>query len=307
MKSTTRIALGLFLLSAFQSFSPSAFSITLAEYAKANPPPKIHLARDVKDPGDTPLQKRDQLNNLKKGEPILSLSSLELTDIKGISTFKVEYQGKVVPITTVPRLHLYFNNNKLTELPAELGQMKNVLYIYFNDNKLTEIPRCMVELDGLEGMYFTRNQITELPPYLFNFRQLRKLEVSKNFLTVLPPEIGNLRNLIHFRLDGNQLTSLPDTMAKLVHLRVCDFSDNDLRAIPQTWADDCRVLYQLRFNGNKNLKTFPVGKGFETMTANLQLNDTGVDISKLPKKIQDRINAPRPSGANKPKPVRYEE
>lgn len=294
-------------LSALQPFSHSAFCITLAEYAKSNPPPKIHLALDVKDPGATPLHERDQLNNLKKGEPILSLSNLDLTDITGISTFKVEFNGKIVPITEVPRLHLYFNRNKLTEIPAELGRLKNVLYIYFNRNNLTEIPRCMIELAGLEGMYFTENKIAGLPAYLFTFRQLRKLEVARNQITVLPPEIGNLRNLIHFQLAGNKLTSLPDTMAKLVHLRVCDFSDNDLRSIPQSWADDCRVLYQLRFNGNKNLKEFPVGRGFETMTANLEIKDTGIDISKLPPAIRKRIDTPRASGDAKPKAVRYPE
>ncbi len=301
----THLTVIVLLLSVF-GFRLSASAVTLAEYAKTHTP-EIHFARDVKDPGDTPLQKRDQLNNLKKGEPILSLSNLGLTDINGISTFKVKYKGEVVPITKVPRLHLYFNDNKLSEIPAELGKLKNVIYIYFNRNNLSEIPRCMIELASLEGMYFTENHITELPQFLFTFKQLRKLEVAKNQLTVLPAEIGNLRNLIHFRLDGNKLTSLPDEMAKLVHLRVCDFSYNDLRSIPQSWADDCRVLYQLRFNGNKNLKEFPVGPGFENMTANLQLNDTGIDISSLPPKIRIRIDTPRPTEGNKPKPVRYNE
>lgn len=302
----TRRSLLCFLSFWLPAFSPFALSITLAEYAKTRTP-KIYIARDVKDPGDAPLFKRDQTNNLKKGEPILTLSNLGLDDLDGISALKVDYNGKIVPITEVPRLHLYFNNNKLTEIPSELGKLKNVLYIYFINNRLTEIPRCMIELAGLEGMYFTGNKITELPACLFTFTQLRKLEVSDNLITVLPPEIGNLRNLIHFRLDGNKLTSLPDSMAKLVHLRVCDFSNNDLRSIPQAWADTAKVLYQLRLNGNKNLTQFPDGPGFETMTASLELKDTGVDIAKLPPKIRARVEAPRPSGENKPKPSRYDE
>jgi Leucine-rich repeat (LRR) protein len=281
-------------------------ALPLAEYAKTHTP-KVYIAADVKDPAGAPLHKQDQTNNLKKGEPIITLSGLGLTDIEGISTLKVEHKGKRVPITSLPRLHLYINDNNLTTIPAETSRLKNVLYIYLKKNALTEIPPCMIELESLEGMYFTNNKITHLPPHLFTFKQLRKLEVTNNRLTVLPPEIGNLRNLIHLRLDGNRLTALPDTISKLVHLRVCDFSNNDLRSIPQTWADDCRVLYHLRLNGNKNLKEFPIGKGFETMTAALQLNDTGIDMEKLPPKIRARAKAARPSGASKPKPVYYKE
>ncbi|WP_334319114.1 leucine-rich repeat domain-containing protein [Termitidicoccus mucosus] len=151
-------------------------------------------------------------------------------------------------------------------------------------------------MKSLQGMYFTDNKITEIPPEVFTLAGLRKLEIAGNQLSVLPREVGNLTKLIHFRLDKNKLTSLPDSISNLKELRVVDFSDNDLAEIPQAFAE-VSIRYELRLRGNKKLRTLPYGKGFASMTAAIDIKDTGIDPASLPPEIRARTEATRPPGA----------
>ncbi|OAM90977.1 hypothetical protein AW736_05625 [Termitidicoccus mucosus] len=278
------------------SASVIARTVSLADYARAGQPLKIYTVPQKFDASGIPLLKSDQINNFKEGDHVLPLSDKKLTDLKGISTLKVEFGGKIVPIITVPRLQLFFNKNDLHDIPAEIGRLENVIFIYFKENKLTHIPPAIAGMKSLQGMYFTDNKITEIPPEVFTLAGLRKLEIAGNQLSVLPREVGNLTKLIHFRLDKNKLTSLPDSISNLKELRVVDFSDNDLAEIPQAFAE-VSIRYELRLRGNKKLRTLPYGKGFASMTAAIDIKDTGIDPASLPPEIRARTEATRPPGA----------
>jgi len=270
-------------------------ALTLREYAEAHGPLKVYTVPLRFSADGIPVNAIDQRNNLKEGERILPLSGLGLTDIAGISELLVDDGGRVVPIASVPELHLFLNDNEIAIFPKDLTSLRNVIYLYLKENRLETIPPEIAQMTGLRGVYFTGNRISAIPRELFEMTWLRKLELTDNRIGELSPEIGALEHLIHFRIDRNQLEFLPDSIDRLVNLRVVDFSHNRLTRIPDSFGN-VRILYVLRLNGNEGLLSLPDGDGFAGMSASIEIDDTAIERSRLPPRIRARVEATRPQG-----------
>ena len=83
-------------------------------------------------------------------------------------------------------------NNKLTELPPEICQLKMLNHLDLAGNKLTELAPEIGQLNNLDYLALNDNQLTELPPEIGQLTKLTKLELYNNQLTELPPELENL-------------------------------------------------------------------------------------------------------------------
>ena len=60
--------------------------------------------------------------------------------------------------------------NKLTSLPAEIGQLTSLRVLSLNDNPLTNLPAEIGQLTSLEEFYLMGNKLTTLPAAI---RELR--------------------------------------------------------------------------------------------------------------------------------------
>jgi len=70
---------------------------------------------------------------------------------------------------------LYLDNNKLTLLPLELGQLRSLKILNVSNNQLTGLPRCIGMLSNLVELSLFDNQITVLPNeigFLYKLDQL---------------------------------------------------------------------------------------------------------------------------------------
>ncbi len=91
--------------------------------------------------------------------------------------------------------------------------------------KLTQLPPEISQLKNLEALYLAFNQLTELPPEIGKLTKLKEFWVYNNQLTQLPPEIGQLSKLEALGLNGNPLQTPPreivqqGTKAILAYLR----------------------------------------------------------------------------------------
>lgn len=268
--------------------------ITLAVLA-ANQPLAVY---PVHEGARIPLKSYDQTNNFKPGVNVLPLSGRNLTDINGISSLTVRYQGQNRPITEVPNLQIFLNGNQITEVPAEIGLLSNVTFFYFNDNKIRRIPAAFGQIAGLSGVYFTRNRIDYIAPDIFFVKKLRKFEIKQNRVRSIPKEIGHAKHIIHLNLAYNPINELPESIVNLASLRICDFSFCGLRTLPEGFADN-RIRYQLRLIGNSNMTNLPEGEGFETMKGTIDISGTGIDESQLPDAVRKRISRKRTPSPNK--------
>ena len=79
---------------------------------------------------------------------------------------------------------LLLDGNKLTELPAEIGDLKELRVLSVRDNQLVALPTSIQRMTILEELYLHENKLTELPAEIGDLRELRELSVGHNPLTV---------------------------------------------------------------------------------------------------------------------------
>jgi Leucine-rich repeat (LRR) protein len=277
----------LLLLAAIAGWKPLS-AVTLEEYARQQALPLFTATKGAIMPNSI-----DQTNNLKEGDKALLLSGKGLTDLAGISRLRVLDDGKPVPITSVRRLHLFLNRNRIAALPGEMAALDNVVFLYCEHNRLSTLPRALLDMKSLEGMYFTANRFTEIPVFVFEMVRLKKLQFSQNRIGSLPAAIGNLKELRHFNVAGNRIAKIPDSMANLTRLRVCDLSDNPFSELPEAFGQ-VQIVNQLRVR-NTGIKSLP--EGFATMRATIDVTGTKIDLAALSPAMRARISTEKPPGS----------
>ena len=135
------------------------------------------------------------------------------------------------PRYNVTRLNLNWNNLS-GPLPAELGNLENLLFLYLNGNQFSgPLPPELGNLDAMLELHLNNNQFSgPLPAELGGLENLAILELSDNqFSGPLPAELGNLEYLESLYLSGNDLSgSLPAAWGNLHNLNWLIVRDNPL-------------------------------------------------------------------------------
>ncbi len=79
----------------------------------------------------------------------------------------------------------------MTQLPAEIKELKNLTTLSLSWNQLTQLPAEIKELKNLTKLDLSWNQLTQLPAEVIELKNLTKLDLSGNPLTSPPPEIAS--------------------------------------------------------------------------------------------------------------------
>lgn len=150
------------------------------------------------------------------------------------SIYAVNY--KRLGLTEVPKhvfvcknlQKLLIDENKLTALPPEIGNLEqlNTLSAFFN--QITQIPEEFGKLKNLQQVYFKTNAIEALPESIGNCENLALIDLSFNRLKKLPESIGNLPKLQYIDLSYNQLETLPESFKNLTNLQQLVLTGNPL-------------------------------------------------------------------------------
>jgi Leucine-rich repeat (LRR) protein len=66
---------------------------------------------------------------------------------------------------------LWLNDNRLTSLPSELGQLSKLTYLNLDRNPLTALPDSLGRLSNLTWLRLNQNRLTALPTDLSGLAQ----------------------------------------------------------------------------------------------------------------------------------------
>jgi Leucine-rich repeat (LRR) protein len=120
--------------------------------------------------------------------------------------------------------------DRLREVPPEVfTAFPNLQWLDLSKNRLTEIPANLGLLKNLKKIILFKNKIESLPPEIGLLEDLRELIINQNELQMLPEEIGNLKKLRYIDMWSNNITHLPKSMTEMYGLE-----EIDLRVIVMT-------------------------------------------------------------------------
>ena len=129
---------------------------------------------------------------------------------------------------------LDLSGQSLTELPAEIQQLKNLRTLILSDNDLKVVPAEIAKLEGLHEIYLNGNTHLDAKSTLNRLGELSQLEVldiSNCALTFVPYDIGYLTNLKQLDASDNYLLALPDEVKYLRKIESVDLSNNQLKDV----------------------------------------------------------------------------
>jgi Protein tyrosine and serine/threonine kinase/Leucine rich repeat len=126
----------------------------------------------------------------------------------------------------LPRLHklriIFCSDNLFTELPAVLGQCKNLTMVGFKANQISSVSDASLA-PTLRWLILTDNRIQSLPSSIGQCKQMQKLMLAGNQLRELPVELADCSQLELLRLSANRFSELPSwllTMPSLAWLAI---------------------------------------------------------------------------------------
>lgn len=118
--------------------------------------------------------------------------------------------------------HLNLRKQKLTEIPPEIFQFKNLKTLNLSKNKISQVSTDIALLSNLRELDLSNNNIELLPMEMGLLSNLKKLILGKNEIYSLPSSFGNLSSLEYLDLWSNNLVELPKEMSALTNLKILD-------------------------------------------------------------------------------------
>jgi internalin A len=227
----------------------------------------------------TPEQQRAYDEALEKIEAVHRTRGTTLSlDNNQLSTLPPEI-GQLANLTT-----LFLANNQLSTLPPEIGQLANLTTLFLANNQLSTLPPEIGQLANLTTLFLANNQLSTLPPEIGQLANLTTLFLANNQLSTLPPEIGQLANLTTLFLANNQLSTLPPEIGQLANLTTLFLANNQLSTLPPEIGQLANLT--TLFLANNQLSTLPpeIGQLANLTTlflANNQLSTLPPEIGQL--------------------------
>lgn len=185
------------------------------------------------------------------------------------STYTTFYSktNKQVAGENISKIHrLDLSNQNLTELPANIEQIKDLRMINLSNNPKLNLNNTFKRLSAhsnLEVLILDSLGIRTIPESISQFHKLKQISLAYNTDLFLESTFSKLSELpIEFlNLTNNELTELPENIINLTTLKDLNLSYNNIKG-PKTYEllGQLPKLYSLWIDHNE-LKTLPTTIG----------------------------------------------
>jgi Leucine-rich repeat (LRR) protein len=128
-------------------------------------------------------------------------------------------------------------------LPREIGNLTNLTYLDLSSNSIESLPCELVNLEKLKSIFLSGNGFKDFPIILRQLKNLEFLQLSKNQIETIPHEVISFKKLNYLDLSSNKITNIHKNLSKVESLNILSLNDNPLK------KEDIKFLYN-----NKNLK-----------------------------------------------------
>ncbi|MGP8216465.1 MAG: leucine-rich repeat domain-containing protein [Bacteroidia bacterium] len=167
------------------------------------------------------------------------LDSLSLDTMKGYTSIG---DAKIEPDKVIK---LVLTKHKLTEVPEEIREFKNLQYLDLSKNKLKKIPDWIGELTSLQTLILSHNDIDTLTPKIGLLTNLKWFIMNRDPLNAIPDAIGGLTELRYLDMWGDNIDYFPAALGKLTNLKAFDLRDilisDDEQHTLKTYLPNCTL------------------------------------------------------------------
>ncbi|MBC2899886.1 hypothetical protein CFC21_112704 [Triticum aestivum] len=172
-----------------------------------------------------------------------SLRTLDLTNNK-----IVEVPQEVGTIVNMQRLVLA--GNLIENIPANIGYLRNLKILTLDRNRITVLPEELGSLSNLQQLTVSQNSLLCLPKSVGDLCNMLLLNVSDNKLNALPESIGGCKSLEELQANGNTIEDVPSSICNLACLKSISLNGNKIRQLPPNLLKDCKALQNLSLHSN---------------------------------------------------------
>jgi Leucine-rich repeat (LRR) protein len=151
------------------------------------------------------------------------------------------------------------NNNQLTTIPAEMGNLVNLTELILNNNQISgSLPQCLANLINLRSLYLNSNYFSGTLPNIFG-TALQVLCLHHNQLSgQIPSFLGDLSNLNILRLDQNQFSgNIPSELSNLSYLSELHLDSNRIKDTIPSFLGNLTNLQYLYLNSDSIYGSIP--------------------------------------------------
>lgn len=174
-----------------------------------------------------------EIFNLADSLETLDLSNNQLSelpdDLERLHNLKIlfcsnnQFTRLPAMLSRCPKLEMIgFKSNKIEVVPAESLPLQT-RWLILTDNKITQLPERLGELKRLEKLALAGNLITELPSSLHHCHQLGLIRLSANKLTRFPDVLLDLPKLAWLAFSGNPFCQDSKQVGQIQQLKASEF------------------------------------------------------------------------------------
>tara|TARA_B100000809_G_C15125994_1_gene526236 strand:+ start:1820 stop:2434 length:615 start_codon:yes stop_codon:yes gene_type:complete len=134
--------------------------------------------------------------------------------------------------------------------------------------KLSKLPTEILEFKNLQYLDIQKNKFKTFPTNIATFKYLQELNISTNKIELITKELGQLVHLKEFTANSNHIVSLPKEIKYLKKLKYIDIWGNDIGSLPYEIRElednlieiDMRVILMSKEENNKIKALLPKTK-----------------------------------------------
>ncbi|XP_022142820.1 plant intracellular Ras-group-related LRR protein 6 [Momordica charantia] len=179
---------------------------------------------------------------------------------------------------------LILGHNNIESLNEELRNLSSLTVLNVCHNKLSELPAAIGELPALKLLDVSFNSIVKIPEEIGSATSLVKFDCTSNRLKELPSALGRCLDLSDLKASNNSIASLPDELANCSKLTKLDVEGNKLTMISKNLIASWTMLTEL--NASKNLLN-GLPENIGSLSRLIRLNIHQNKISSIPPSIMD--------------------